>query len=220
MVQGDYRNEDALKHAREAFTETIAMKLQHLRRYIKKGTNPDLTGKYIEAVVRGFIRNWIGHRLYLTGTFYSSEFEQSGETPLQIDGIVYDPHAGPAVLIESEFAVVHPAFCTSVIEVKTSCDDLKAFEQRLRLIYSRYMHHLTTPQVMGVILADADPETHSNIPRADGKTLRAYDYSTVPWCPMFILFKEQDNEYTPFMPAVDAMIRAIYRNQHSAGNYL
>jgi len=215
----DYRDEDVLKHAREAFTETIALKVQQLRRYIKKGTNSALTGSFIEELVRGFIQRWIGHRWYLTGTFYSAEFEKSGAKPLQIDGIVYDPTAGPLILHEGGFAVIHPAFCTSVVEVKTSHSSILDFEKRLQQIYSQYMHHVTTPQVMGVVIADSDPEKHSWIQIKD-KYIWAYEYNAVPWCPIFILFQEDNNEYTPFEPAINAMIRAIYRNQIGPMNYL
>lgn len=220
-MANDYRNEDVLKHAREAFIDTVALKLSHLRKFIKKGTNPDLTGTFIEEVVRDFVKHWIGHRHLVHGTFYSTEFEKSGATPLQIDGIVYDPTLGPTVLRQGNFAVVHPAFCTSVIEIKTSyAPGVMKFEERLRQIYNQYMHHVTTPQVMGIIVADADPEKNSVIPLKDGKSLWAFDYRTVPWCPVFILYKEVDNEYTPYEPAIDAMIRAVYTNQFDAGNYL
>ena len=80
-IASDYRNEDVLKHACEAFIETIKLKVEHLRRCIKKGSNPALTGTYIEEVVKAFIRNWVGHRHYVTGAFYSEEFSQSDELP-------------------------------------------------------------------------------------------------------------------------------------------
>ena len=55
-MKQDYNDEDILKHARESFSETIELKIKQLRRYIKKGGNPALTGDYIESLVRGFIK--------------------------------------------------------------------------------------------------------------------------------------------------------------------
>lgn len=220
-MANDYRDENVIAHACEAFADTVMLKVQHLRRYIRKGTNPALTGQYIEEVVRAFVQDWIGHRQLLTGTFYSRAFAESGETPLQIDGIVYDPTSGPPVLRQGKFAVVHPAFCTSVIEIKTTWDKpLMQFVERLRTIYNRYFYHMTTPQVMGIIISDPDPEGKSLITLEGTEPFPAYHYSLVPWHPVFILFKEDAGEYTPHMPAIDAMIRAIYTNQLSAGNYL
>src|SRR5690349_21769946 len=109
-MANDYRDEDVLKHARDAFIDTVTIKLGHLRKYIKKGTNPALTGAFIEEVVRDFVKHLIGHRQLVHGTFYSTEFEKSGATPLQIDGIIYDPTLGPTILRQGDFAVVHPVF--------------------------------------------------------------------------------------------------------------
>ena len=50
---------------------------------------------------------------------------------MQIDGIVYDPTKGPLILSEGDFALVHPAFCSGVVEIKTTIASIKAFEERL-----------------------------------------------------------------------------------------
>ncbi len=215
----DYRDENVLQHAREAFQETVALKIQHLRRYIAKGKNPALTGDYIEEIVRSFVRKWIGSLRLCQGTFYSHEFQKSGKAPLQIDGIVWNPKAGPAILEENDFIVVHPVYCTSVIEIKTSIGPIADFQRRLQEIYHTYMHWGTTTQVMGIVIADADPEGKSTIDTKKCK-VPAFHYHLAGWCPIFILFKEADNEYTPYEPAIDAMIRAIHTNQHSAGNFM
>jgi len=216
-----YRNEDVLRHTKEAFAETIALKVQHLRRYVKKGTNPALTGSFIEELVRGFVQDWLGHRLLVHGTFYSSEFEKSGAGPLQIDGIVYDPTSGPMVIHEGSFAVVHPVFCTGVIEIKTSYSkNLWQLQERLQLIHARYMHHVAKCQIMEIVIVDPDPEGKSSITDEKGNSFCAYHYRSGDWCPIFVLFKEKDFEHEPFNVAIDAMIRAIYTNQWSGGHYL
>lgn len=217
----DYRNENVIESACESFEETIALKVSQLRRYVKKGLNSALTGQYIEELVRGFVANWIGHRQLLSGTFWSREFDESGEKPLQIDGIVYDPASGPPILREGGFVVAHPVFCTSVIEIKTThVGKMSELEKRLALISSRYMHHLTASHVMGIVIADPDPAKTSTREDAKGNPSYLYNYSTVGWCPIFILFKETDSEYEPYRPAIDAMIRAIYKAQIPLPNHL
>ena len=216
----DYRQEDVLKHAREAFAQTIALKIQQLRKYIEKGKNSTLTGDYVEAVVRSFVRKWIGSRRLCQGTFYSDLFAASGETPMQIDGIVYSPQAGPTVLDEDDFIVVHPVYCTSVIEIKTSVSSITDFEQRLQRIYQLYFHHATKGQVMGIVISDPDPENVSYFDTNDGNRHPIFDYRNAGMCPIFVLFKENNNDYTPYEPAIDSMIRAVYRNQFGAGNYM
>jgi len=215
----EYDDEDVLKHAREAFAETVRLKVQQLYRYIPKGTNTALTGHYVEELVRGFVQKWLGHKRLVSGAFYSSEAEKAGTAPLQIDGIVYDPHKGPLILEEGGFVVVHPAFCTNVIEIKTSIENVNEFEERLLKVYGTYMHHLTTPHVMGIVIYDAEAVGASRkAPRSEEKP--AYTYFLAGWCPIFILFTLKDGEYIPHDEAIDAMIRCIYSNQYSSRNYI
>lgn len=215
----EYLAEDVLKHAREAFAQTIALKVEQLYRYVPRGSNTELTGDFVEELVRGFIQKWLGNRRLLSGTFYSTEFEKLQVGPRQVDGIVYDPQKGPVILEEGGFVVVHPAFCTSVIEIKTSVPSVMEFQKRLRQIYDTYMHHGTTSQVMGIVIADADPITKSRV--SPGETqFSAYDYYRAGWCPVFILFCENHGKYEPHFQAIDAMIHSIYRNQHSFINYM
>jgi len=198
----------------------VSLKVQQLYRYVPKGSNSDLTGEFIEELVRGFVQKWLGHRRLLSGTFYSAESAGSKPCPLQIDGIVHDPHCGPVVLEEGGFVVVHPAFCSNVIEIKTSLkgSNIAMFQERLRQIYSRYMHHVTTPHVMGIVIADSDPERKSLAPPCSSER-PAYRYHSGGWCPIFILFSEKDGAYRPHDPAIDAMIRCIYAKQHTYMNY-
>src|SRR5438876_28781 len=152
----EYLDEDVLRQAREAFAETVALKVQQLYRYVPRASNSALTGHFVEELVRAFVQKWLGNRRLLCGTFYSVEFANSARTPLQIDGIVYNPERGPVVLEEGGFVVVHPAFCTNVIEIKTSIGALAKFEERLMRTYTTYIHHTTTPHVMGIVIADSD----------------------------------------------------------------
>ncbi len=231
-------NENVLKHVVESFAETIALKVRQLRRHIPKEkakTNTDLTGAFIEELVRGFLRGWIGHKQMLHGTFYFQEHIDSGEKPLQIDGIVYDPTRGPPTLREGDFIVVHPAFCSGVIEIKMTVSSTHDFEKKLWRIHSKCNRHFGANYVMGVIVADANPTKASLCPKTDGTFIEYHDFSTilprreldvgtldkdllesyrtytVPLCPIFVLFKEtSDGEYEPFYPAIESMIRAIY----------
>src|SRR5690348_7186467 len=106
---------DVLRAVIEAFSETVQVKLAQFYRVVPKGSNPDLTGEFVEAVVRGFVRQWIAPCQLCHGTFHSYTTAQDlaggGNAPNQIDGIVYDPRLGPPVISEGDFLVIHPAFC-------------------------------------------------------------------------------------------------------------
>jgi hypothetical protein len=220
----DFHQENVLRFAVESFAETIALKLKQLRRYVPKEkalTNTDLTGAYIEELVRGFIRTWIGHQQLLHGTLYFQNHVESGGKPFQIDGIVYDPTKGPVTLQEGNFAILHPAFCSGVIEIKMTVSSTSDFEQRLQTIHSKYLDHMTTTHVMGVVIADRDPVRASKYFFPNGREIELYDYNTVPLCPIFVLFKETtDCEYEPFITAIDCMIRGIFNNLFTTTNYL
>jgi hypothetical protein len=218
-----FGDENVLKYAIEAFAETIALKVRQLRRFVPKekaSTNSDLTGAYIEELVRGFIRRWIRHQHLLHGTFYDAKLNASGEKPFQIDGIVHDPSRGPVTLREGEFVVVHPAFCSAVIEVKMTVRSMDEFEKRLQAIYKRHLPHLTSPHIMGVVIAAEDPKRASECTLFGG-SLPYHNYSTVPLCPIFVLFRETEEcDYDPYYPAIDGLIRAIYNNTTISNNYI
>jgi hypothetical protein len=210
--QTDYSSEDVLEHARVAFAETVGLKVQQLRRFIPKAkdrTNTQITGNFIEELVRGFITKWIGQQLLVTGAFFNKECEDSDERAMQIDGIVHDPRRGPAIIKEGNFEIVHPAFCSGVIEIKITHGNLQTLEQRLQEISRRYMHHLTASHVMGVIISSPNPEKDSQILLSNGQIRWMYN-AQVGWCPIFILFKEQNGEYKPHFNAIHRMIVALW----------
>lgn len=210
--------DEMLKYAVETFAQTVRLKVSQFRRFVPKNrtiTNTDLTGRYIEELVRGFIRNWIRHQHLLHGTFFADAREDVREKPLQVDGIVYDPNSGPVTLREGDFVIVHPAFCSGVIEVKMTFanQNMDKLERRLRKVHSRYFSRTPCYHVMGVVIADKDPETVSRRKLPTGKSDYYYNYCSGGLCPIFVLFEETaDGEYEPFYPAIEAMIRAIYRN--------
>ncbi len=221
---------DTLKAVREAFWETIDLKLRQLYRVVPKGTNATLTGDFVEELVRGFIRDWISPCLLLNGTLYPHDTntnlppEQQG--PKQIDGIVYDPRQGPAIIREGSFVVCHPAFCRGIIEIKTSKEDLREFEDRLKLHYSQYLFasqpfgpslNLREQHVMGVVIHDSDPKKHSHPAWLDAKT-PIHCYYLVGHCPIFILLKKDGEDYSPFHPGIDALIKAIFLSEWQQGH--
>jgi hypothetical protein len=220
----DFGQENVIQHAVEAFAETVSLKVKQLRRYIPKQralTNQDLTGAYIEELVRGFVRGWIGQQELLHGTFYYQKHIDSGQKPLQIDGIVYDPTRGPAILREGDFVIVHPAFCSGVVEIKMTIPSVQNFLERLWEVHAKYLSHLPSTHVMGVVIADQDPVKASEIKTKDGRTLQAYNHFTIPLCPIFILFKETpDGEYEPHYPAIEGMIRAMHSNLVVTTNHM
>ena len=136
---------------------------------------------------------------------------------MQIDGIVYDPEKGPITLLEGDFAIVDPRFSSNVIEIKKSLSgtSVTKFHERLECIHTSYMFHVHHAHVMGIVIADNDPEQHSWIANEHlhGEGVSTFNYSFGGLCPIFILFKETNGEFEPFYPAIDALIRAIYQNK-------
>lgn len=220
----DFSNESVLEYTIQAFSESIALKIKQLRRYVpkkKSKTNPALTGAYIEELVRGFIRDYIGSKQLLHGTYYSKQHVESNKKPMQIDGIVYEPKRGPLIIQEGDFAVLHPAFSAGVIEIKMTISNIKKFEGRLQSIHSRYLQHLPKTQVMGVVIADKNPEKTSYLELPSWTPNCYHNYHLSNLCPIFILFKEtKSGDYEPHKPAIDCMIRAIFNNLVVTTNYI
>lgn len=221
----DFPNENVLNDAVMSFIECVDLKVKQFRRYVPKKktlTNPVLTGTYIEEVVRGFVCDWIGHQQLVTGTFYSKK--EAGQKPLQLDGIVYDPTKGPTILRERTFAVVHPAFCSGVIEIKMTYKYIKKkeatedypglmkLEQRLENIHERYLSHLPSCHVMAIVIADDAPDLVCVSPYRDveGRPVAYHAFDTVPLRPIFVLFSHDNGEFQPQRDAIENMIRAIY----------
>src|SRR5438552_3687403 len=136
-------SQDVLKAVRSAFSGTISLKVKQLYEVVPRGSNAELTGEFIEELVRGFIRDWISPCLLLRGTLHphdaNTELSSSNSGAKQVDGIVYDPRLGPAIIREGGFLVAHPAFCRGIIEIRTSEEDLRAFEDRLQTLYKQYL---------------------------------------------------------------------------------
>lgn len=216
IALSDYQKEDCLKYTCESFVDNFKMKLQQLRTYIPKGTNPTLTGAYIESVVRSQIQMWIRNLRICNGTFFSEEFKNLKVNSLQIDGIIYDPSAGPTILDLGDFIIVHPAFCTNVIEIKTSLNSIRDFEKRLLKVHRLYFHHMPHNHVMGIVIHDKEPDKISNINNNEN----LYDFNTANICPIFVLFKELNDDYEPFYPAIKNMIKAMYLNTYISDNHI
>jgi hypothetical protein len=211
----------------DAFSETISLKVKLLRKFIPKKkeiTNTDLTGSFIEEMVYNFVDNWIGNKKLIKGTFHQEtpetaladfiEFDEDSEQkdngrPFQIDGIVYDPTKGPLILSEGRFGIVHPAFCSGIIEIKMSHSSIPLFHKRLNKLFQKYFTHRPPSSVMGIVIADSDPEKVSQI----GQEKRmSYSFQSGNH-PIFVLFKEtEDGDYKMHEPAIELMIRAIYNN--------
>lgn len=213
-------NNEALDYALETFAQTIRLKLQQFHAVVGKGTNNDLSGKFIEELVRGFIRGWISPCRILSGTLhpfnFNPEFEADPWAP-QIDGIIFDPRQGLPMITEGDFLVAHPAVCPGVIEIKKSENDLQSFEARLTKIHKRFFCRSTmamkTPcWIMGIVIHDPDPEAHS-CPKWQERPL--YDGECNMHCPIFILFKEVQSgvEYDPYEPGIKAMIQSIFNRE-------
>ena len=218
-------DQDVLKAVRKAFADTVRLKVQQFYDVVPKGSNSDLTGKFVEELVRGFVQQWIAPCILAHGTLHphdaatDASLRQLG--PSQIDGIVYDPRLGPAIIREGSFLVTHPAFCRGIIEIKTSTTDIKKFEDDLQLRYRKYLApawedtpFLCQNEVMGIIIQDANPKLKSS---PDWLSAPLYDYRLADHCPIFILFKERDGAYKSYEPAIDAMIKALFQGNWQRG---
>jgi hypothetical protein len=214
--------DDVLKAVKNAFSDTVMLKLKQFYEVVPKGSNPALTGGFVETIVRSFVRDWIGPCQLCHGTLHPHDLagnhlpdEQKG--PKQIDGIVYDPRLGPAVIREGEFVIAHPAFCRGIVEIKTSEGDLRQFEERLQGHYRQYLfpawegrNVVEANDVMGIVIHDSAPDLRT-ASYTQG-TFPLYEFSYWGHCPIFILFRQQEGDYEPYEPAIDAMIKAIYKS--------
>ena len=189
--------------------------MQQFYKVVPKGSNPALTGAFVEELVRGFVKDWISPSLLMHGTLYPHDCNKRMSAdeckPRQIDGIVYDPRLGPSIIREGSFLVTHPRLCQGIIEIKTSYPNMTDLERHLQSLYSQYLHpqgfnHMTWT-AMGIVVQDSDPERHS---RFEGLTDPIFHYRLPGHCPIFILFREREGEYEPYHPAVDAMIKALF----------
>jgi hypothetical protein len=190
--------------AKDAFSETVQLKMRQFAKVVPKCSNPALTGEFMEEVVREFVQEWIAPCQLCHGTCCPHNLANPADRqPNQIDGIVYDPRLGPTVIREGNFLVAHPAFCRGIIEIKASEKDFKKFEEGLQHRYRKYLQPawewkraVEMSNVMGVVLHDA-----------------LYDFWAADHCPIFILFKENDGEYEPYENGIDAMIKAIHQSR-------
>ena len=201
-----------LEGAIEAFCLTIETKLNVFHSVVGKGTNSLLAGDFIEELVRGFVCDWIYPCLLFRGTFWPFDVNPGFPEPSapQIDGIVFDPRQGPPIIMEGDFVVAHPEFCPGVIEIKKSESNLTSLEQRLEGIHVQYYkrHNMVRQgksSVMGIVIHDKNPEGHSKPEWLKNESECAG--------PIFILFTEVDlgSRYEPYKPAVESMIRTIFR---------
>ncbi len=212
--------EDTLEHARETFAEAVSLKVEQLGRFVRGGENPAIVGSFIEELVRGFVREWLGGWELVTGALYSKSSFESGETPMQLDGIVYDPRSGPAIIREGGFAVVNPAFCPAVIEIKKSLarTSMDEFVNRLQNIYRIHMHDRSAHNVMGIVIHDRDPEKTSY--RGECGTagrIMSYEDHWGGKCPVFILFRQKGGTFEPFEPGIDGMMKRIFALREPPG---
>jgi hypothetical protein len=208
--------DDRYEGAREAFWQTIELKLRQFYHFVPKGSNPPLTGMFIEELVRGFIREWISPCQLLHGTLWPHNFNPQLEapTPKQIDGIVFDPRKGPSIIREGGFLVVAPQFCCGLIEIKASESDLRGFQDRLKGHHAQYFirggWHQLLQAVIGVVIHDPEPERHSRPDWLSPKE-SLHEVGRGGHCPIYILFKKNpDDSFEPFRPAIDALIDAIF----------
>ncbi len=210
---------EVIRTAREAFTQTLQLKLKQFRDLLPKGSHSVLTGAFMESLVREFIRTWISPCQLRHGTFFPHNLSGVEQKPTQIDGIIYDPRLGPAIIQEEHFIVVHPGLCRGIIEIKASESNLKEFENSLKERYEKYLkpawhngyyfHAMNDGYVRGIVIHDPDPVNNSSPQWMCGCPL--YQYTITGHCPIFILFKEQGGDFKPYIPGINALMQSIFQ---------
>jgi hypothetical protein len=82
--------------------------------------NSDLKGKYIEAVVRRFVRNAVHPFRVCTGSVLDNELTASGAKLRSIDTLIWAPNPVPALFDAGEFAMVPRSSAFGLLEIKLS----------------------------------------------------------------------------------------------------
>jgi hypothetical protein len=130
--------------------------------------------------------------------------------PRFIEGAIYDPGRGQAMVDRGGFSVVNPASCVGCILIRSTVPNVAKFENRLAEIAMRYFSGPAPGMVMGIVASDATPGKKSDI-CTRGKRFPAHQFTHPKWCPIFILFSRDGGVFRPHFPAIKAMVANLER---------
>ena len=198
------------KKAATDFAGNIASRLSEFHRFVPPGSNPDGTNRFLEAQVRGLIEERLAPKRLLSGVFRVPGATGSTTGPSLIEAAVHDPQRGQPTFEQGGFAVIDPATCVGLIEIKPTVSNLSKFQTRLRETAQTCFFGRRPGMVMGIVVSDVTPEKKSIVHRY-GKTFPAYQFTHPKWCPIFILFSRRDGRFEPHFPAIEALIANLKR---------
>ena len=197
------------KSAAESFASVMKAQVDTFRDRITGRDNPAVVGSYIEALVRRYINSWIAPKQIYHGSIWDPNVPDWKIH--QIDGLVWEPSHGPAIINEGEFLILHPQVARAIVEIKTSVNSLKGLHDRLVTIWESSFRHRMERDVMAVVISHPDPEKASR-PKwntAEGHEVELHSRAIHNY-PIFILFDSTDDDYRPFAPGIEAMITQLW----------
>jgi hypothetical protein len=198
---------EALEEAARTFAKITRAKLDVFKSMITGRDNSDVVGSYIEEVVRGFINSWIAPMRICHGSLWYP----SGKNPRirQIDGLVWQPSFGPAVVQEGSFLLLHPNTVSAVVEIKRSEKDLHGLYNRLNEIADEFLIPTGHDKrdAVGLVISHPSPESvaNSNWSMAEGHVVELHSLA-IHHCPIFILFDSAKDELEPYYPGIKNLI--------------
>jgi hypothetical protein len=195
--------------AREFAGET-ASRVREFEGFVPAGSDPVLANMFLEAQVRSLVEERLRPRRLVSGIFSVPGASAPTGVPRFLEGAVYDPGRGRAVLDRGGFCVVNPASCVGCILIKPSVPNIAKFENRLLEIAMSYFFGRPPGMVMGIVATDAAAEKKSDI-CTRGKRFPAYQFMHPKWCPIFILFSMEGGVFKPHFPAIEALVGNLER---------
>lgn len=199
-----------VKQAPTEFAGNIASRLTEFHQFVPFGSDQDLTNRFLEAHVRSLIEAWLAPKRLLSGIFRVPGAPGPTATSFRIDGAVHDPGRGQLTFEQGSFAVINPATCVGLIQIKPSVSNLSKFQTHLRDIAQIFFSGQRPGMVTGIVVSDVAPEKKSIVHR-NGKTFPFYQFTHPKWCPIFILFSRRDGLFEPHFPAIEALVANLNR---------
>ena len=205
----DSAGKEALKTAARTFAALVKANLKVFRGLCSGRENTEVTGDFIEELLREYINSWLSPM----GIYPGSLCRPNSDKMMQIDGLIWQPSFGPPLLKQSNFLLLHPIVARAVVEIKTSVKSIKKLHDRLVEIWTAFLSDTRQERrdALGIILWHDSPETAAEPKwhRVDGHLTELHTRA-LDAHPIFILFRRTgDYEYEPFMPAIEAMLFAF-----------
>jgi hypothetical protein len=201
-----------IKRVAEEFAQAALTRIAALSQFFPPEAMPQTVACFLEQAVAALLQQRFGRKHFLSGIVYSETKKADSKSNCHLlDGIVYDPDKGSVTLRNGRLAILNPEVCAGVISIKASTSNLGKFGIRLGEIRKAHFQGRRGACVMGVVIADSQPERTSRVCK-EGRQFNAYDFTHPKWCPVFVLFSHRDGQYRPHVPAIEALLANIHKN--------